>query len=193
MIRRARFLAVGVLLAASLLAAPTIVLARTHQSPPVAKLMDLHFEDAKGGLHTLTVQVVLPALEAIQDPCPNFDAEMARATAAVHKPELSVMTFVGASCHGQSFTRPASVAPQPLDTRPAVVVLFYRDSGGSNHYSVFGDESPGDYQMGDCAVVLLKTRSALIKQAQPNHLGQKFLDASCLPRSDSVLRHFQNN
>lgn len=149
--------------------------------------IDLHFADANGRVHTLviTINVEGPAVGT----CMPLDEVAARAIAADRNPELYVMAYLGSTCHGAPAPRNVSVK-QPVDNRPAMVVLMYRDTAGSFHYSSFGRKKAGEYTMGTCPLVLKKTLATLRKQADPDHVGQEFRGANCFLRSVN-LRNFQ--
>jgi len=153
--------------------------------------VDLHFADSKGHVHTLVVPMF--GEPTALEPCPPINEVGAKAIVSDRNPELYVMTYVGSTCHGEKFPTHVAVQPKPVDSRPAVVVLFYAGADKKYHYARFGDGHPGDYVMGTCPLVLKQTKATLIKQAAPAHAGQRFLDASCFMLNTSTLTHFPNS
>jgi hypothetical protein len=149
--------------------------------------LDLHFADANGKVHTLAITINVE--RANVGTCMQLDEVTARAVAAQRKPELYVMAYLGSTCHGAPAPRNVSIK-QPVDERPAMVVLMYRDAAGGFHYSSFGRRKAGEYAMGTCPLVLKKTLATLRKQAEADHVGQEFRGADCFLRSVN-LRNFE--
>jgi len=144
------------------------------------KVVDIHFADAKGKVHTLAVSPFVQSPMA-QECLPIYELE-ARAIAATRQPELYEMAYLGSTCHGAKPPKNSS-AKQHVDDRAAMVVLFFVDPEGQFHYSSFGRKKTGEYQMGTCPGVVKKTEKALLKQVQADHVGQEYRGASCFLRS----------
>jgi hypothetical protein len=149
--------------------------------------IDLHFADARGKVHTLAITIHVEGPHV--GTCMPLDEVAARAIAAQRKPELYAMAYLGSTCHGAPAPRNVSIE-QPVDERPAMVVLMYQDAAGGFHYSSFGRRKAGDYTMGSCPLVLKETLATLRKQVEADHIGQEFRGADCFLRSVN-LHNFQ--
>jgi len=165
----------GILLA--MVGASTVMAGKTLLYP---EKVDLHFADAKGKVHTLGVTVHVE--KDFAGRCMDVGETMARATVSQRKPELYTMAYLGTTCRGAPAPRNVS-AKQPVDERPAMIVLMYSDDAGAFHYSSFGRKKAGEYAMGTCPLVLSKSLSKLRKRVEADHVGQKFLGADCFLRS----------
>jgi hypothetical protein len=178
MIRLIRLAMAAILLAFGLAGA-----AVAKSVPLYPQKVDLHFVDTKGKVHTLVITIHIE--KAGLGNCGGMDEFLARRTALEqNKPALYTMAYVGSTCHGEKPLK-ANIANAPapsVDDRPAIVVLFYIDSGGEFHYSSFGRKS-ADYRMDTCPLVLRQTEAALRKQAQADHVGQEYRGADCFVRS----------
>ena len=152
-------------------------------------VVDLHFADAKGKVHTLPITM---NVEKSQLPYCDVDEGTARVVAGQRQAELSVMAYLGSTCHGAKFARTVAPPTLPSDPRPAMVVLFYKAADGQDHYSVFGDKRAGDYDMGTCTLVLKKTQAALLKQVADKHVGQAFQGGECFLRNQNALINWTN-
>jgi len=155
--------------------------------PLYPQKVDVHFVDAKGGIHTYTTTVHVERAGLSQ--CFYVDEIMARRGAMErNKPELFTMRYVGSTCHGKKPSK-ADIAKAPaptVDDRPAIVVLFYIDQKGEFHYSSFGRKN-AEYRMDTCPMVLRQTEAALRKQVQADHPGQEYRGADCFMRSANRL------
>ena len=154
-------------------------------------LVDLHFADANGRVHTLAITINAEKLAA--GDCAVVYEDMARPIAAQRAPELYDMTYIGSTCHGAAVPKTVSVQPKAPDARPAIVVLYFRAPDGTMHKSVLGDKHAGDYQMGSCPLILKRTKAALAKQVQADRPGQKLVDATCFIRNANSLFGFKND
>jgi hypothetical protein len=152
-------------------------------------VVDLHFADAKGKVHTLAItENVEPSMLGYCD----VDEGTARVVAGQRQAELSVMAYLGSTCHGAKFTRTVTAPKMPSDPRPAMVVLFFKATDGQFHYSVFGDKKAGEYDMGTCVLVLKKTQATLLKQVADRHVGQAFQGGECFLRNQNALVNWTN-
>lgn len=152
-------------------------------------VVDLHFADARGKVHTLPITI---SVEKDQLPYCDVDEGTARVVAGQRQAELSVMAYLGSTCHGAKFARTVAPPKMPSDPRPAMVVLFFKATDGQYHYSVFGDKRAGDYDMGTCVLVLKKTQAALLKQVADKHIGQTFQGGECFLRNQNALINWTN-